>query len=145
MTKHLTQKENEMLFDYEKKFGKDKADIWKQKLLDATPEEVQIKEIEETLQIPDFRKMKSWNKILKTQDAKAYLPFFVKIIQMCNEVNDLADFHGYTFMLIRTHKNIVLIKKDEIVVNPDSTENLLKSEDELEEDRIIMNEEEESE
>jgi hypothetical protein len=143
--KELTQKENEMLFDYERKYGKEKADQWRQKLLDATPEEVEIKEIEETLQIPDFRKMKSWNKILKTPDAKAYLPFFVKIIEMCNDVNDLPDWHGTTFMLIRTPKNIVLIKKDTIAVNPDSEETILKGEDELPEDRVIMNEEEEDE
>jgi len=142
MTKKLSKREEEILFDYEKKFGKEKADAWRTKLLDATPEKVETREIEETLQIPDFRKMKSWNKILKTPDAKAYLPFFVKIIEMCNEVDNLADFHGYTFMLIRTHKNIVLIKKDEIVVNPESEENILKSEDELESDRVIMNEEE---
>jgi hypothetical protein len=141
--KKLTQKEEEMLFDYERKFGKQKADQWRQKLLDAAKEEVEI-QIQETT-IPDITKMRSWSKILKTPDAKAYLKLFVKFIQMTNEVRDLPEWHGHTFMLIRTPKNIVLIKKDEIVVNPESEENILKGEDELPEDRVIMGDTEEDE
>ena len=114
------------------------------KLLDATPEEVES-EIQESAKIPDITKMRSWSKILKTSGAKAYLKLFVKFIQMTNEVRDLPDWHGYTFMLIRTTKNIVLIKKDEIAVNPDSEETILKGEDELESDRVIMNEENDEE
>lgn len=103
-------------------------------------------EIQESTEIPDFTKMKSWSKILKSPTAKAYLKFFVKIIEITNEVRELPDFHGYTFMLIRTPKNIILIKKDEIAVNPDSEETILKGEDEMPEDRVIMlDSEEESE
>lgn len=42
--KELTQKEEEMLFNYERRFGKEKADQWRQKLLDATEEEVEVEE-----------------------------------------------------------------------------------------------------
>jgi hypothetical protein len=140
----LSKEDEDYLTVFEKAYGKVGAEEMR-KVLEKNAEMKLKQEIQETLSIPDFSQMKSWSKILKTSDAKAYLPFFVKILQMCNEVNDLPDWHGITFMLIRTPKNVVLLKRDTIVVNPDSTENLLKGEDELPEDRIIMNEEEEEE
>lgn len=144
MTKKLSQKELEMLYDYEMKFGKEKADAWRQKLFDATPEKVQI-QIQESVKIPDITKMRSWNKILKTSSAKAYLKLFIKIVEMLNEIRDMENWHGYTYILIKTPKGLVFIKQQEIAVNPESEENILKGENEMPEDRVIMEDTEESE
>jgi len=129
MTKKLNKIEEKMLYNYERKFGKEKADQWRQKLLDATEEEVEIEETVETSEIEDLKQkidsLGGEGEYVKIPDGVNAENFIQIWDTLCEIVTDIfyQKVDRGLIVLIKREGNMIQIQYDGgIVANPEMTD-----------------------
>jgi hypothetical protein len=129
MTKKLSQKESEMLFNYEKKFGKEKADQWRQKLLDATEEIVEVEETEINSELEDLKQkidsLGGEGEYVKIPDGVNAENFIQIWDTLCEIVTDIfyQKVDRGLVVLIKREGNMIQIQYDGgIVAYPEMTD-----------------------
>jgi len=134
--KKLTQKENEMLFDYERKFGKQKADQWRQKLLDATEEETEVSETEKNPQTMEFQNQ-TYVLLPSGIDARDFIKMVNSIWNMIVEVRECEQFQGFLYSIIKIKEGVVIARENKIAVAEGSERLREKASEEIPEENRI--------